>query len=279
MTTTNQVYFSSLLKQQFPKLTLELENELVKHKVSFRYLSNTKDIWCRDYMPISIEEEQYVLFRYYPTYLKGVPEIRTDNKLTCFKNGISFKYSSIIIDGGNVVKTSNKVILTDRIFAENKLSVGNVSLIKKLEKLLQSEIIIIPTEQGDVVGHADGMVRFLDDKTVLVNDYTKTKSSKSFQNKLYKKLESSNLNIELVPYFPNEKWKPKYNFDVPPANGVYINYLQVENMIFIPQFLNKKEDDIAIDRFSQFFKKVIPINCNQLALGGGLLNCCSWNTN
>ncbi len=273
------IYFSSLLKQQFPKLTIELENELVKHKVSFRYLSNTKDIWCRDFMPIQVSENEFVLFKYYPSYLKGVPEIRTDNKLVCFENGISYKYSSLIIDGGNVVKSFSKAVLTDRIFAENKLSVGNFSLIKKLEKLLQSEIIIIPTEQGDVVGHADGMVRFLDDKTVLVNDYTKTKSSKSFHNKLYKKLEDSNLNIELIPYFPNEKWQPKHWFDVPPATGVYINYLQIGDVVFLPQFLNKKEDDIAIERFSKFFKKVTPINCTELALGGGLLNCCSWNMN
>lgn len=277
MKNSNKIYFSSLLKQQFPKLTLELENELVKHKVSFRYLSNTKDIWCRDYMPIPVEKEQYVLFQYYPSYLKGVPEIRTDNKLVCSENGISYKYSSLIIDGGNVIKFGNKVVLTDRIFSDNNVSKGNLKLINQLEKLLKAQVIIIPAEEDDIIGHADGMVRFISENTVLVNDYTRTKTSKKFQKELYNVLAKNELEIKLIPYFPDEKWKPKTKHDVAPATGVYINYLQVGESLFLPQFNNREQDDMATEQFELFFKKVVKINCQELALGGGLLNCASWN--
>ncbi|MBE7443451.1 MAG: agmatine deiminase family protein [Flavobacteriales bacterium] len=277
MKNSNQVYFSSLLKHQFPELIIELENGLTEQKISFRYLSNTKDIWCRDFMPIPVEKEQYLLFRYYPNYLKGVPEIRTDNKLVCSVNGISFKYSSLIIDGGNVVRFGSKAILTDRIFLDNNVSIGNVKLMSQLEKLLKAELIIIPAEDDDVIGHADGMVRFISENTVLVNDYSKTKTPRNFQKRLFNSLEQAQLEIKLIPYFPNEKWKPKTKYDVAPATGVYINYLQVGESLFLPQFNNREQDDMATEQFELFFKKVVKINCQELAMGGGLLNCVSWN--
>jgi len=277
MKNSNQVYFSSLLKYQFPELIIELENGLTEQKISFGYLSNTKDIWCRDYMPIPVEKEQYVLFQYYPSYLKGVPEIRTDNKLVCSENGISYKYSSLIIDGGNVIKFGNKVVLTDRIFSDNNVSKGNLKLINQIEKLLKAQVIIIPAEEDDIIGHADGMVRFISENTVLVNDYTRTKTSKKFQKELYNVLAKNELEIKLIPYFPDEKWKPKTKYDVAPATGVYINYLQVKESLFLPQFNNREQDDMATEQFELFFKKVVKINCQELALGGGLLNCASWN--
>jgi agmatine deiminase len=278
MTTSNQIYFSSLLKHQFPELATELENGLTEQKINFGYLSNTKDIWCRDYMPIPIEEEQYVLFRYHPSYLKGLPEIRTDNKLVCSENGISYKYSLLVIDGGNVVRFGSKAILTDRVFIDNNVSIGNVKLMNQLEKLLKAQLIIIPTEDDDVIGHADGMVRFLNQNTILVNDYSKTKTSKKFKNKLFSILEQNQLEINLIPYFPDEKWIQKNKYDVAPAFGVYINYLQVGETIFLPQFNNQEHNHLATEQFERFFKTIVKINCQELALGGGLLNCISWNT-
>lgn len=64
------IYFSSLLKQQFPNLTANLEQELHSQKIAFSYLTDTKDIWCRDYMPIQIDKDEFVLFNYFPSYLK-----------------------------------------------------------------------------------------------------------------------------------------------------------------------------------------------------------------
>lgn len=114
------IYFSSLLKQQFPTLTANLEKELNIQEIAFSYLTDTKDIWCRDFMPIQIGKDEFVLFNYFPSYLKGASKLRTDNKKVCEKHGINYTFSSIILDGGNVVRYNNKAILTDRIFAENK---------------------------------------------------------------------------------------------------------------------------------------------------------------
>lgn len=273
----NIVYFSSLLKQQFPYLTANLEKELNSQKISFYYLSNTKDIWCRDFMPIQIGKNEFVLFNYSPSYLKGASQLKTDNKKVCEKHGINYTFSSIILDGGNVIRFNDKAILTDRIFTENKTKIGDPTLLNDLEKLLKAEIIIIPTEEDDIIGHADGMVRFIDNKTVLVNDYAKTESKISFQKKLYSALSSKNIEIVLAPYFPDEKWFSKNKYDIAPATGVYMNYLQVGKTIFLPQFLIP-QDKIAVNFFLNYFK-VIKIDCKELANHGGLLNCISWEIN
>lgn len=268
------IYFSSLLKQQFPKLTANLEKELNSQKIAFSYLTDTKDIWCRDFMPIQIGKDEFVLFNYFPSYLKGSSKLRTDNKKVCEKQGINYIFSPIILDGGNVVGWNDKAILTDRIFAENKTKIGDSTLLNNLEKLLTAEIIIIPTEVEDVIGHADGMVRFLDNKTVLVNDYSKTISKKSFQKKLYSALAAKNLEIVFTPYFPDENWFSKSKYDIAPATGVYMNFLQVGETIFLPQF-SIPQDKIVVNFFSNYFK-VIKIDCKELANHGGLLNCISW---
>ena len=270
------VYFSSLLKERLPSFTALLEQVFQKNLLQYKTLQHTKDIWCRDYMPIAVNKNKFVLFNYNPSYLKGAAYLKTKNRLLCNKEGIDYKYSSLVLDGGNVVKKNDKVIITDRVFFENKVKNGDVRLLKKLETLLQSEIIIIPTEQNDVIGHSDGMVRFISDSAVLVNDYTPRNSSATFRKKLHKSLEANNLDITLIPYVPDLEWNQRSKYDIPSAKGIYINYLQVGETVIVPQFLIK-EDLLANDVLKQYFKEVITLDCRDLASHGGLLNCISWN--
>ena len=47
-------------------------------------------------------------------------------------------------------------------------------MIDSLTELFEvDKIIFIPTDEDDIFGHADGMVRFIDDDTVLINNYSK----------------------------------------------------------------------------------------------------------
>lgn len=67
---TNTVYFSSLLPKKCPVLCTHIEEVLRNHGVTYAYLSGTKDIWCRDYMPVQIESNRLVFFKYTPDYLQ-----------------------------------------------------------------------------------------------------------------------------------------------------------------------------------------------------------------
>lgn len=70
----NTVYISSLLKKKFPTAAKELISVLDKHNIIVKELTNTKDIWCRDYMPIQNRLGELVQFKYNPSYLKGKKE-------------------------------------------------------------------------------------------------------------------------------------------------------------------------------------------------------------
>ena len=49
---TNTVYFSSLLPEKCPIMNAHITEALKKHEIPYAYLSETKDIWCRDFMQI-----------------------------------------------------------------------------------------------------------------------------------------------------------------------------------------------------------------------------------
>jgi hypothetical protein len=46
------VYMSEILKKKYPDTCNRLISILEKHKVKYSFLKATKDIWCRDYMPV-----------------------------------------------------------------------------------------------------------------------------------------------------------------------------------------------------------------------------------
>lgn len=275
--TPNTVYISSLLKEKFPDAAAELLRILKKHNIRTKELTNTKDIWCRDYMPIQNRMGELIQFNYDPSYLKGEPEweeSRSDVHEVCKANGINPIFSDIRIDGGNVVMHGNKVILTNRIFKENP-EYEKDELVAELKHLLKAEVYIIPAYSisEDVTGHADGMVRFVDEKMILGNDLT---DDYDYINKgIAKMCKEAALKYIDVPYFVPEK-DPKHEMN---AIGIYVNYLEVGNLIVLPVFGVKGNKDKEV---LELFRKLFPdriietINYNEVAQEGGLLNCTTW---
>ena len=83
------VYLSELLEERYPDSFNRLTSILKKHNVEYRLLKGTKDIWCKDYMPIQNESGKLVQFRYEPSYLKGNKEweeSRSDVREVCRLN-------------------------------------------------------------------------------------------------------------------------------------------------------------------------------------------------
>ena len=52
----------------------------------------------------------------------------------------------------------------------------------------------------------------------------------------------------------------------------------MEKLVIVPTF-GFSEDDMVIEQFTKLFshKKVCSINCKDIAVEGGILNCISWN--
>ena len=262
------LYFSFQLNtQKYKPAADRMFAALDLFNIKYKLLNNTKDIWLRDFMPVKTKLGKYVSFRYEPSYLADDPQLRTN-----FKTDIapSFKvdnlaYTDINLDGGNVVfsPSKEKVIISDRVFSENPEYDKN-TLLLELEKLLEASVLIIPSLKSDMTGHADGMVRFVDENTAVTNAPL---SPFGFETRVKKSLENYGFNVIDFPYFYSKGDS---------AVGCYLNYLATEKSIFLPVF-GVGTDNKAIKLAKNIFDKtIIPVNINEIAEYGGLLNCISW---
>lgn len=266
-----RLYFSSLLKTdlKYSSSAKNLFPVLSNCGEKFTFFDGARDIWARDFMPIKTKSGKYISFRYEPSYLAGDPQLRTN-----FKTDIapSFKvdnlvYTDINLDGGNVVfsPSKEKVIISDRVYSENP-SWHKAELTAKLAKLLEANVIIIPSLKSDMTGHADGTVRFVNENTVVANAPL---SPFGFETKVKKALQNHGIEVLDFPYFDS-------NGDS--AIGCYLNFLETGQAIFLPVF-SVDTDNKAVQTAKHIFHKaIIPVNINEIAADGGLLNCISWET-
>lgn len=288
MITDNQanfLYLADTLPVKYPAFAERLFKALNECSIPFAYLPGTKDVWAVDYMPLQIGENKFVQFQYCPDYLMSSSKWRstiTNVDMVCDKIGIERIHSDIILDGGNVIKSSNAVILCDKVFKENPV-VGTQRLIDELSKLFEvDKIVFIPQDPEDYVGHADGMVRFINDNKVLVNGYRRDYHPE-FQRKLRDSLESAELEVVELVYAPDDT-----SYDS--AVGLYMNYFEFSNNIIVPTFgtfdksqpwnLNKdcQADELAVITLENVFPNhdIRVLDCADLAVNGGVLNCISW---
>ena len=266
------VYLSEILKKKYPDTCNKLISILEKHNVEYSFLKATKDIWCRDYMPVQTPSGKLIQFTYDPNYLRGNKEwedSRSDVKEVCRLNNIEVLFSDINLDGGNVLICDGRAIISDRIFSENP-NRDKDELVMELSKLLDCEIIIIPAENDDMTGHADGMVRFVNKNTILGNNLEE--EYKYWREGMQKVIDKYNLKYINMPFF-----LPKDSKHPLSAVGIYVNYLEVNNLIVLPVF-GRDEDKQAIDIMQKIFpnKVIETIDYNDVALEGGLLNCTTW---
>jgi agmatine deiminase len=219
---------------------------------------------------VQISKNEFVRFTYDPDYLKPQKYCKTisDTDSICAELNINTIKSNLKVDGGNVVCSNKKVILCDKVFEEND-HISEKEVIQKLEKSLRTDCIyFVPQEPGDIIGHADGMLRFVSDDLLLINDLSG--QDKYYQRSFRMALKNAGFNYIELPYNPCLKTDS--------ATGLYINYLLIGNDIFIPQF-GRKEDVIARRVLEDCFHNhsFHDVLCNELAMQGGVLNCISWN--
>jgi agmatine deiminase len=276
---TNFVYFSSLIKERpaLKDFLLYLEKELQCAGIGYGFIENTSDIWCRDYMPVQVAPKEFVQYKYYPSYCdtKKYRHTITDTTQVQLTTPLAANtaHDPLVIDGGNVVRSGNAVVMTDRIFKENK-TLEKETVVAQLKKTLQVELLyLIPSQPNDMTGHSDGMVRFLDDHTLLVADYS---GEKDYWKTRYRNaLQKTGLRLIDFPAVNTEIKSDDGNYT---AIGCYINFAWIGDVILFPQF-NLPEDEAALKTAREIFSgdKVIPIPCKDLAMDGGVLNCVTWN--
>lgn len=263
------IYFSSLLKTTptYQPAADRLFAALDSNGIPYSFLENTRDIWVRDFMPVGTGSGKYVSFRYAPSYLDHDLDLKTD-----FRRDISGQfplekivYSDINLDGGNVVfsPSKTKAVISDRVFSENE-NYTSAALVQELEKLLEAQVIIIPSLSSDLTGHADGMVRFVDEHTAIGNY---SRHPWGLERRI--KLVLRNHGIEVIDF-------PYFDSKGDSAVGCYLNFLETERHLFLPVFGAETDKEAVVSAESIFRKTVVAVNSNEIAAHGGVLNCISW---
>lgn len=265
---TNKIYLSKGLKESCYAVALQqLQTSIISSRIAWDYLPQTESvyhIWSRDYMPIQVRNNRFVRFRYTPDYLVDSPEYKPDTSAILDTMGLEVVNSGIVIDGGNVISCGDKVIMTDKVFRENP-NYEHDKLVDKLSELLEAELVLIPEDSYDEYGHADGMVRYMGDGHVLLNNYC------DFDKSLRKKLLNA-----LTPHFEiTELHYGGYSKD----SWAYINFLHVGNHIFIPILKNNLSDKAFVQIREAFPRcECHPVwQYESVIREGGAINCSTWN--
>ena len=276
---TNTIYFSELLKtdSRFTETLKQIISTLETYSARIKFLPNTKDIWARDYMPIQISKDKFIEYRYDPDYLQGnsdeieTRELKTYPDIVCDTIGMRTIKTDLIIDGGNVVKSENAIILTDKVVWENERNYSEKQLIKKLHDLFEvDKVLLIPWDEECEYGHADGMLRFINNEKVLISGFYE-KADEEFKKWILKSLDKAKIEKVFFGVFVKEE----------EDNIAYINFLQTKDLILVPA-LNRPEDDKAVEEISKHFPKYInridKVDMREIVRHSGALNCITWTT-
>lgn len=272
------IYFSSLIYEleKYSRFWESLKTILDEYQIQYKFILNTKDIWCRDFMPVKRCDGKFVQFKFFPGYYnspKFISRLTDQNQITTDDKIVSIK-SNLIVDGGNVITSGNTAILTEKVFKENPLlSRSEITEILKHD-LAAEKIFFTPALPYEITGHIDGMLKFLNDNTLLVADYSH--QSPSWQKSMNTALNKTGLN--LIP-FPDAPQLTKNSDGDYTALGCYINFLVTSNIVLLPQFNLHPHDQAALSLTKQLYPnhRIISVDCREIAVDGGVLNCISWN--
>jgi agmatine deiminase len=267
---TDCLFVSDQLERKYPALFSCLRAAL--EDVPIEIVPGTHDIWCRDFMPIQLSENAFCQFSYQPDYLRNDPELVTPPEKCRLAFMRDYRQKPIVLDGGNIVASRTKVILTDKVYKENP-TIERPRLRDRLEAIFQAECVFIPKEPFDEVGHSDGVVRFIAENRVLMSDYSAV--DPGYGDKVRRILEKNGLEVETLPMFQEKGWRRPG--ELPSAVGNYVNFLRVGESVILPGY-DRPEDQLALERVRQVLPNVVAsqVPCRELAEEGGVLNCVSW---
>ena len=288
MKRSNVVYQSKAL-DRYPEVKAAIRKEVLGHNLYYRELDGTGNIWCRDYMPVPTPSG-LVKFAYkagleaYAAY----PQLAVPK--SCWGDMYPCRQSSLILDGGgNCTCSENLAVITDVVYRHNP-DQSPKQIRAELENELGLDVLIVPREIGDDLGHTDGILKFIDNFAAFVNDYsTRTDPlERAYGESINRLLRSRGIEPIPFPYgymtegFPKiseAEFRKKFpqGDDYNPAPGYWINFLWVEGLALVPSFGHDRDDE-AVRKIEEYSSDdVLQIDCSDLCQEGGLVNCVSWD--
>ncbi len=231
------------------------------------------DIWARDFTTVSPENP--VSFKYTWASMTEQESIEVKKSFNVFANavGLDLNESNILIDGGNIVDNyKGKVITTTRFLQDNNLTYNEG--VTALKGLLNATKVAIIEPDEEVLAHADGMVSWVDENVLLVNDY---KNDTIFANLVMQELQKAfpTTTLVKVPVVFDDNNSSQWG-NIGSACGVNLNATLTYNNIYVPTF-NMPHDQATLDLFkANSSKNIIPVYASGVCEMGGSVRCLTW---
>ena len=268
----NKVYFSALMPKVAPVAFKGLAEVLERYGVPYGMLEGTKDIWCRDYMPVQVAPGRFAAFKYEPDYLRNFKKYKptiTDGNAVAKAQGYNLEdaLGEIRLDGGNVVRCGGKVVMTAKVFEENPGCTAR-ELSALLEEAFAAEVIFVPWDVREYYGHSDGICRDLGDDRLLMTNY------RDFDKKMGDRF------LNCLEHHFKEVVELKYEVETPyKENWAYINWLQTDKVLILPSF-GVPEDAQALHQVETLLPayrgRIEQVDACDLIPHEGCFNCATW---
>jgi agmatine/peptidylarginine deiminase len=137
------------------------------------------------------------------------------------------------------------------------------------------KIIIIPQMPNEIIGHADGYVRYVGEGRVVVNKWT----YKDFDGEHNVDEYRTFITILMNAGFEVIEMPNKFDLDNPYSDyGDYLNYLVIDKVVIMQRY-NIFEDNMAKELLQSLFPSDYSfesVDCIEVCEKGGGPNCFSW---
>ena len=267
----------------------------ITNNIEFIECKEISDIWIRDFAPLTILEgsiKNAWQFEYSPAYVEKTFQkyLQYDHiageQIWKHIHGFGVGSAYFKWDMGNLTHNgSGTAIVTNRLIADNQ----DVNFEHELRPMLHvftgfKNLIFIPTEPDDATGHVDGMVRFIDEKTLVVGSYPLGCPNRKFMDILAQNLKKDLGSEFTIIRLENGIPEDIESEGIGSAVGNHMNFLRLNDTILFPYFSDVISEKPLID----FISSLTQNNCNinltpvkmheikDLARLGGVLNCISW---
>ena len=245
--------------------------------IEWNIVSYTNDIWVRDFMPIQLDYNDFLQYRYNPDYLqdKKYIKLKSDVSYICESMCLECRKTDVVIDGGNVTLCGKYIVMTDKVFTENGKDKNDFEFKKLLEDILGYKIIVLPwncidsnKEYADIFGHSDGFIRWCGGDKVLMSNHRDFDSKEA--EEILRIMESYGFEVTEMLF---DVAKPEYDM-----NWAYINYLQVGKKIIMPSFgIDEDKQALLYVQKNNPYCEVQQIRMRDIVANGGALHCITWN--
>ena len=231
------------------------------------------DIWIRDFA--TVNPLNPIQFTYTWASMTQQESVDVQNSFAAFADHYSIQRNTtnLLIDGGNIVDNyDGRIIITARFMEDNNLTYEQAK--QEIIKLLGATEVAIIEPDEEVLAHSDGMVSWIDENILLVNDYS---NDPSFRTLLMDELQSAFPTTTIIEVPVEYTANPPGQWDgFESACGVNLNSTVTYKNIFVPVF-NLPHDQYVVNLIKQnTTKNVITINAEGVCPMGGSLRCLTW---